>query len=157
MPPRLYYWLALGMSLGATGVPLMVNHYNTAALVVFSAAFLLLASGAIAEIAVPFFRWQLSSFGKVDRQIQKRITEARGLLRSGLGPDEYLTWVRNTQIVMRSSFGPWSPEYRQFDQLTTSAAASLSFGDRYRQALVEHVYFLMELRKRLRERAVVIA
>ena len=116
MPPRLYYWLALGASATAIGVGFMANHYDWIALIAFLTAFAFVAVGGIAELAIPFINWEYHGFGSCDRAIRKRIKAANELLRCPhVSDEEWLTWQRNTEFVLTAQIGMWNPEFQLFE------------------------------------------
>jgi hypothetical protein len=157
MPPRLYYWLALGGTATAIGVALIVNHYNTTALVAFMVAFICVATGGMAELLVPFFTWEFSRYGKCDRAVQERIKLGQKLLaRPVLDEETWIEWQARTEFVLGRYLGRWNPAFRLLE-----SAGKYQEGYDYTQddrkiLMAKQLKTMMDLRKQLRERDVVV-
>ena len=116
MPPRLYYWLALGGTGTAIGVSL-INHWDRLALGAFLAAFVFVLMGGLFELLIPALVWRFGRFGKFDRALQARIKLGESLLKQPVvSHDEAQHWDALTQQVLRKYIGgEWHQEFRRYD------------------------------------------
>jgi hypothetical protein len=154
MPPRLYYWLALAGTTATIGFGLLANHMGEAALGAFASAFLLVLVGGIAELFVPYLRWQFGDSGKCDRAIRGRIKLGQSLLKQPVASqDECTHWDALTQQVLRRYFGgDWHPEFQQY----MASDATHSWEDARRTAIARKLDYLQDLRSSLQRREAVL-
>jgi hypothetical protein len=155
MPPRLYYWLALGGTATAIGVALMVNHLNIQALVAFIVAFALVVTGGIGELLVPFLIWQFGRYGKGDRALRARIKLGESLLKQPAATqDECTHWDALTQQVLRKYIGgEWHPIIRGF---LIGKDVHQPLEEHRRIIVAEKIHDLIVLRKTLENRGTIV-
>jgi hypothetical protein len=154
MPTRLYYWLVLAGTTTAIGVALMAKHLDVLALAAFTVAFILVLTGGIAELLVPFLIWRFEHFGKCDRAIQARIKLGETLLKQPVATqDECTHWDALTQKVLRKYLGgEWHPELRRF----ASSDVGQSVEEHRRVLVAQKLHQLIAVRKALENREIIV-
>jgi len=155
MPSRLYYWFALALSVAGIGLALINNQQDSAALVAFVIAFVLISAGGIGELLVPFLLWRFGRFGKCERAIRARIRLGESLLKQPIvTQDEATHWDALTQQVLRKFLGgEWHKEFRNF--LRVGRIDQALEEDR-RRVVSARIHVLIDLRKAINNRAISI-
>jgi hypothetical protein len=155
MPPRLYYWLALAGTATVIGVALIVNNINIQARIAFIGAFVLVLTGGISELLMPFLIWQFGRYGKCDRAIRTRIKKGEKLLKQPIATQvECARWDALTQQVLRKYVGgERHPEIRNF---FTSPDVCQPLEEQRRMLVARKIHDLIILRKALRRRGNIV-
>jgi hypothetical protein len=155
MPRRLINWLALAGTATVVGVALIVNNLNIQALIAFIGAFVLVLTGGISELLMPFLIWQFGRSGKCDRAIRTRIKLGEKLLKQPIATQvECARWDALTQQVLRKYVGgEWHPEIRNF---FISPDVRQPLEEHRRMLVARKIHDLIILRKTLRDRGNIV-